>query len=185
MSDDPVTGRQALLDRVVDFLLASGSASLSLRALAGEVGTSHRMLIYHFGGRAGLLEAVVGAVEERQQQALGELGADPTKSAADISWAFWKRLSSPGLAAVERLFFVLYAQLLDAGDLDAAARLSTAWHRPAADLMVARGVPRARARVLTRLGLATYRGLLLDLAATGDRRAVDAAARAYIEAVFG
>jgi hypothetical protein len=40
---------------------------------------------------------------------------------------------------------------------------------------------RERARAGARLGVAVTRGLLLDLLATGDRAAVDAAMEAYIE----
>lgn len=177
-------GRQGLLDRVVDHMLATGTAAPSLRALAGEIGTSHRMLIYHFGGYDGLIAAVVGEVEARQQEALAALGAMPQLSLAELSWAFWKRLSAPGLATVERLFFVLDARLLEAGRTEEATRLSTGWHEQAATLLVARGVSRGRARRLARLGTAVTRGLLLDLLATGDRRAVDAAARTYIDAMF-
>lgn len=159
--------------------------TLSLRALAQEVGTSHRMLRYHFGGQAGLVRAVVEEVESRQRAALATLAAEPGRSAADLSWAFWRRLSSPELAPVERLFFLLYARLIDEGDLAAATQMSTAWHEQVAELLTARGIEPGEARTLTRLGQATYRGLLLDLLSTGDRRAVDEAARAYIAAVFG
>jgi AcrR family transcriptional regulator len=49
--------------------LDTGIADLSLRQLAAAIGTSHRMLLYHFGSREGLLAAVTRAVEEQQQPA--------------------------------------------------------------------------------------------------------------------
>ncbi|MDT7648160.1 MAG: hypothetical protein QOC75_5160, partial [Pseudonocardiales bacterium] len=36
-----------------------GISDLSLRQLADALGTSHRMLIYHFGSKEGLLTEVV------------------------------------------------------------------------------------------------------------------------------
>lgn len=183
-TDQAGAGRQGLLHRVVEHMLATGTATSSLRALAAEIGSSHRMLIYHFGGQEGLMLAVVDEVEIRQRAALTELGQNDHRSTADLSLAFWRRLSSPKLRAVERLFFQLYIHLLESGDNDAAARLSTAWHEPVTDLLVGRGFTRAEARRLTRLGIAVYRGLLLDLLATGDKRAVDAAMRTYVSAVF-
>jgi hypothetical protein len=42
------------------------------------------------------------------------------------------------------------------------------------------GVPRELARTHARLGVAVTRGLLLDLVATGDVAAVDAAMEAFI-----
>ncbi|MEP6851100.1 MAG: TetR/AcrR family transcriptional regulator [bacterium] len=177
--------RQELLDRVVAHLLATGTATISLRTLAAEVGSSHRMLIYHFGGQDGLLHAVVEDVESRQRAALADLAVERDFSAAELSLRFWRRLSAPKMRAVERLLFQLQAQLAATGDVAAASRLTTAWLVPVTDLLVAHGYPRAEARRLTRLGLAVYRGLLLDLVTTGDQRAVNEAMRTYVAAVFG
>jgi hypothetical protein len=41
--------REVLLGKIVDVLLAEGIAGFSLRPLAKTVGTSTRLLIYHFG----------------------------------------------------------------------------------------------------------------------------------------
>ena len=179
------TGRQALLNRIVEHMLRTGSATTSLRALAAEIGTSHRMLIYHFGGQEGLVEAVVHEVEARQRAEVEALGAATGSSLAELSFAYWQRLSSPKLRAVEQLFFQLYSRLLDLGRAETAAQLTEAWIEPVAAGFVERGYTPARARAVTRLGVAVYRGLLLDLLATGDKRAVDAAARAYVTAMFG
>lgn len=121
------SGRQGLLDRVVDHMLETGTATDSLRALAAEIGSSHRMLIYHFGNLHGLVQAVVGEVEVRQRAALADLAEMPETSAAAISHAFWKRLASRNMRPVERLFFQLHARLLELGDEETASRLLTEW----------------------------------------------------------
>jgi hypothetical protein len=54
---------------------------------------------------------------------------------------------------------------------------------PRTRIAVARGRPEAEARAEARLGVAITRGLLLDLLATGDREAVDAAMERYIAAL--
>lgn len=156
-----------MLDRVVDRWITTGTATSSLRSLAAEIGSSHRMLIYHFGGQEGLVEAVVGEVELRQQIALADLATSADGSLTEQSWAFWKRLSSPNLKPLERLFFLLYARLLETSDLNAATQLSSGWLDQSTALLVARGVERRQARRISRVGLAVYRGLLLDLLATG------------------
>jgi AcrR family transcriptional regulator len=51
--------RDALLAACTDHVLAEGLIGLSLRPLAKAVGTSDRMLIYHFGSRDGLVAAIV------------------------------------------------------------------------------------------------------------------------------
>jgi AcrR family transcriptional regulator len=67
--------REHLLASAVRHALDAGIADLSLRQIAAAIGTSHRMLIYHFGSREGLLVAVTQAVEDQQRAALLESGA--------------------------------------------------------------------------------------------------------------
>ena len=59
--------RSELLDRIVDEVAQHGIGDRSLRDLAAAVGSSHRMLLYHFGSRAGLVAAIVVEVEARQR----------------------------------------------------------------------------------------------------------------------
>src|SRR5262249_6456846 len=68
--------RDRLLAAAVRHAMDSGIADLSLRQLAAAIGTSHRMLLYHFGSREGLLIAVTRAVEEQHRTAL--LASAPT-----------------------------------------------------------------------------------------------------------
>ena len=55
------------------------------------------------------------------------------------------------------------------------------WLEPAAEINVALGLPPDLARAHARLGIAVTRGLLLDLLATRDVAAVDAAMDAFID----
>ena len=98
--------RDDLLRRVVKAAAEGGLARRSLRDLAAQVGTSHRMLIHHFGSREGLLTAVVEAVERDQNERLGELPDD----AAEAIRVSWRRTSVPSLWPIERLFFECYAR---------------------------------------------------------------------------
>ena len=100
--------RERLLAAAVSHALDTGIADLSLRQLAAAIGTSHRMLLYHFGSREGLLAAVTQAVEEQQRAALLASGTTTAHHARQ----FWQRLSDPSLWPQERLFFELYAYAL-------------------------------------------------------------------------
>jgi AcrR family transcriptional regulator len=156
---------------------------LSLRELAAAIGTSHRMLIYHFGSREGLLAAVVQAVEAAQRGLLAELAADPSRSEADIARAMWVHLADPSLWPSERLFFDIYVQALlqrpgTEGFLD---DIVDAWVEPAVELARSRGRDPDDARANARLGVAVVRGLLLDLLATRNRAAVDTAFERFVE----
>jgi AcrR family transcriptional regulator len=169
--------RDRLLAATVEHVAAHGLGELSLRGVAEAIGTSHRMLIYHFGSKEGLLSAVVRSVEADQRAALAALlpaaGEDPSAAA----WRFWQRLTEPELAPLERLFFEMVGQALRGrpGTEELLANLVDPWIAPLAELAVAAGADPATARADARLATAVTRGLLLDLLATGDRLGVDAA----------
>jgi len=169
--------RERLLAAAIDYAAEHGLADLSLRALAAALGTSHRMLIFHFGSKEGLLVELVCAVEAQQRALLEQLWADPEQGLLDQLRACWQHLTSPALWPYERLFFEVYAQGLQ-GKQPATRLLEDAidpWLTPVADLLASQGVPPDEARAEARLAIAVTRGLLLDLLATGDRAAVDAA----------
>jgi AcrR family transcriptional regulator len=179
MSSQPPAGsgpRARLLDAVIADAGEHGLADTSLRGLAERIGTSHRMLIHHFGSKDELLVAVVREVERRQREALADLAAT-TDDRDELGRRFWERLADPALAPFERLFFEVYAQaLLGRPWADAFLDGIVAdWIEPVAAMLGADGLDDATARARARLGVAVSRGLLLDLLATGDRAGVDAA----------
>jgi AcrR family transcriptional regulator len=176
------TARERLLSAVIAHVQQSGISDLSLRDLAAAIGTSHRMLIYHFGSREGVLVAVVRAVEDAQRAFLAELARDASLSAGDATRAMWRRLADPQLWPNERLFFELYGQALQGrpGTTGLLDDIVSAWVGPAAEYAVQRGRSPEHAHAEARLGVAVIRGLLLDLLASGDRPAVDAALERYI-----
>jgi AcrR family transcriptional regulator len=178
-----VNARDRLLAAVIDHIATRGISDLSLRELAAAIGSSHRMLIHHFGGREGLLVAVVQAVEQAQRDSLADVIPDPAASPAEAMRAWWRHISAPSLWPNERLFFELYGQALQGrpGTTELLDGIVDAWLEPAATMLTALGFPDGTATA--RLGIAVTRGLLLDLLATGDREAVDAAMEAHIAAL--
>ncbi|HET9949759.1 MAG TPA: TetR/AcrR family transcriptional regulator [Longimicrobiales bacterium] len=177
--------RRRLLSAVVEHALGHGISDLSLRELAAAVGTSHRMLLYHFGSKAELLVAVARAVAERQRQCLAELTTDPARPPGETLRRLWARLSDPRLDGAHRLFFELYGQALQGrpGAVRLLDDVIDAWITPFAEYERRRGLPAAEAREQARLGLAVMRGLLLDLLTTGDRAGVDRALERFVEQV--
>jgi AcrR family transcriptional regulator len=173
--------KATLLASAIAHLAEHGLGGATLRSIASAIGTSHRMLIYHFGSRDGLLLAIVRRVEEEQRAAMAQLAADAGASTADLSRRMWERVADPRLHPHERLFFELYGRALQ-GDPGAVPMLTwvvPAWIEQLTALLVDRGIPADEARATARLGLATVRGLLLDLLATGDRAGADAAVELF------
>ena len=165
---------------MIDHIATRGVSDLSLRELAAAVGTSHRMLIHHFGGREGLLVEVVREVEQRQREALADVVPDPTWPLATKMRAWWRHISDPKLWPNERLFFELYGQALQGrpGTTPLLDGIVDAWLEPGAEILAAHGI--ADPHPHARLGIAVTRGLLLDLLATHDKEGVDAAMEAHI-----
>lgn len=168
--------RQQLLNALVEEFADGGIGDRSLRDVAAAVGTSHRMLLHHFASRDDMLLAIVEEVERRQMTMLSDLPAEP----ADAIAAMWSNLCRPELRPFERLFFECYARgaqgeqpfvRMVPGAVDAwlaeADRATSGTANPA----------------LTRLGLATIRGLLLDLVATNDDDGVSSAAQAFVDLI--
>jgi AcrR family transcriptional regulator len=172
------TGRDALLLRAIGHFATHGVGDTSLRSLAEAIGTSHRMLIYHFGSREGLLAAVVEAVERGARETLlrmvEEAADDPDP--LDAGLRYWRLVTDDALV-YGPLFFELssHAMLGLPHAAELRSSLVTTWLDALTRMWRARGVPARTARTQARLDLAVARGLLHDLLLTGDRRAVDAA----------
>lgn len=174
--------RQRLLDSALNHVARSGITDLSLRHLAAELGTSHRMLSHHFGSKEGLWVAIVREVERQQLATIAEVAPDPGASFEETMRVWWRHISDPSLWPKERLFFEVYAHALHgrAPAVELLDGIVDSWVDPAAGLAIAMGVPADRARAVARLGVAVTRGLLLDLLATNEREAVDEAMEQWI-----
>lgn len=168
--------RRELLDALVAEFAGAGIGDRSLREVAEAVGTSHRMLLHHFGSRSELLLAIVEEVERRQMTLLPDLPDEPAESIA----AMWADVRRPELRPFERLFFECYARGAQ-GEEPYARMVPAAVDAWLAEVDALTGGTIEPA--LPRLGLAVIRGLLLDLVATDDDAGVDAAARAFIDLV--
>jgi AcrR family transcriptional regulator len=177
------TPRQRLLDASIDYVATNGLSDVSLRTLAAALGTSHRMLIFHFGSKEGLWVEIIRTVEERQRRLLGEILPDPDQPVREAMRAWWKHISDPALWPNERLFFEIYGQALQgrAHTVELLDGIVEDWLGPATEINLALGIPRDLARAHARVGVAVTRGLLLDLLATRDVAGVDAAMDAFID----
>jgi AcrR family transcriptional regulator len=175
--------RQRLLDGAIDYVAQHGLADVSLRSLAAALGTSHRMLIHHFGSKERLWVEIVRTVEARQRDLLAQILPDPNQPVGEAMWVWWKHISDPALWPNERLFFEIYGQALQGRrhTTELLEGIVEDWLEPATEINVSLGVPPELARAHARLGVAITRGLLLDLLATRDIAAVDAAMEAFID----
>jgi AcrR family transcriptional regulator len=160
--------RERLLDGGTRFLLDNGLPAPSLTPIAAALGTSPRMLIYHFGTKDKLVrEALVEA--RRRQRALFDaaLTHRPGVPYADTLAAAWSTLAGPEGQSYVRLFSAVHA-LPDGespwGDFPVMATHD--WLPILEAGLRADGYPDPPA--LATLALAVARGLFLDRRSTGE-----------------
>ena len=172
--------RAELLDALVDYAVEQGFSEVTWRPVAAGLGVSPTTLVHHFGTREKMLVAILGRLRERilaaTRATLGE-----RQDLATAARAAWTRTSDPRQAAEFRLFFAVYGSALQAPH-----RFAEFLDHVVADwmsvLIDAQGshIDPAIARRTATLVIATIRGLLLDLLATGDRERIEGAADAFL-----
>ncbi|TCK27386.1 TetR/AcrR family transcriptional regulator [Pseudonocardia endophytica] len=177
--------REELLNAVIEHAADHGIADRSLRTIADAIGTSHRMLIYHFGSREGLLAAVVAAVEAGQREVLAELDRSGHDDPHEVGMHFWSLVTGPAMR-YGPLFFELATHAMQRRPHAESMRAEMVepWLEPLTRLMVRGGDDPRRARIHARLALATSRGLLHDALVTGDLDAANEAMAEFTDAML-
>ena len=169
--------RQRLVDAALEHFSAHGIGDASLREIAAGIGTSHRMIIYHFGSRAELLTAVVAELDRREQQLLLDMMADTETDGRVLAWRFWTHVADVG-DRYGPLFYELASRAMRSADPNDALRRPNVemWTTALQKMWERDGRFSGReAAAHARLNLGVARGLLHDLLLTRDRAGVDAA----------
>jgi AcrR family transcriptional regulator len=158
--------RQELIEQALKCFLEHGVAGLSLRPMAARVGTSARLLIYHFGSKEGLITAVMDEARARMQESFAQLLADRGGAAEGLMLSFWAWVTHPNNIKCIRL--LLEVQILALQDPVRYARYlkgtSSSWLKLIEASLPASGENRA----LATLCVAVIDGLLLEYLSTGD-----------------
>src|SRR5690606_10937013 len=174
--------REVLLDKVVAWFMQHGVLDTSMRTLAAGVGTSNRMLNYHFGSREQLLTAVIERVCEAERQAL-ERFVDEASDPMEAGARYWSHIADTA-EVFAPLFYELSSHAMYRKPYAETLRtvLTDAWLSGFTQAFERITTPDRAAR-LARLCLAMGRGVLFDMALTGDRAAAGAAIKAFTELV--
>ena len=168
--------RQQLLEQATDHALRHGLIGLSLRPLAAALGTSDRMLLYHFGTRDELVTAVIEEANRRSVHTVERL--PPAASVASGAWALWQAYQQQPLRACEQLYLQAAASGLLGQEpyRSGVRRANEAWTRALSGWLLRCGADPARLGRVVALVDATLLGLHLGLA-TEDPDSLDQAAR--------
>ncbi|UDY22864.1 TetR/AcrR family transcriptional regulator [Nocardioides sp. Kera G14] len=159
--------RDELLDQVTDHVLAHGLIGLTLRPLAAAIGTSDRMLIYHFGSRDQLVTDVVTRSCERARAMIDGLPvADGVGAAVNRLWLAYQR--EPLFGCLHVYVQAAATGLIGEEPYRAAVRASNEiWVETLRAYLVRSGAQEDRAPRIVRMVDSALYGFLLDL--TTDR----------------
>ncbi len=164
--------RNELMDACLAYFLAHGVANLSLRPLGEAVGSSARLLIYHFGSKEGLITAVMEEIQARVQASFS-VAADKAASDAGPMAVFWAWTTHPDNLPYARLLYEIQVLALRNPEAYGAylEGSSSGWMA----LILASMPPSPEALSKATLCAALIDGLLLEFLATGDLRRTTAA----------
>jgi len=171
--------RDELLERAYRYALEHGVADLSLRPLAAAVSSSPRVLLFLFGSKAGLVQALLARARQEELVLLDRAraaGAGPERDLIAVASEVWRWLAADEHQALLKLWVEGYARsLIEPEGLWAGFAAATV-----ADWLEVLGDGCSTAAEST-LILAILRGGLLDLLATGDRERTTAAVEQGLE----
>jgi AcrR family transcriptional regulator len=173
-----------LLERAYAYVLQHGLTSLSLRPLAQAIGSSPRVLLFLFGSKEGLVQALLARARAAELEILNQV--PPSGSPQDFAGVVrgvWQWLADKQHRPMLALWLETYAQSLvepNGPCADFARKTVDDW----LELLAARQpapLRRSRAGITERaLALAVLRGALLDLLATGDEERTTAIVEAHL-----
>lgn len=161
--------REQLAEEATDYVLEHGLLGLSLRPLAAALGTSDRMLLYHFTDKDDLVATILRTSSDRSVVSIRELR--PSRDAHRAVLDLWRTVNSPALARCQRL----YVEAAALGVLgtephrSVVAEANALWLRAVADHLHASGIPSGDAMRAATLVDATFMGLQLDQQVDGGR----------------
>jgi len=174
--------RDQIVAAATDFVLEHGLIGLSLRPLAAALGTSDRMLLYHFTSKDDLVAAVLRESNDRSIAQIHALAA--RGSVREEVLALWSAMNEPDLDRCQRVYVEAAALgLLGQEPYASVVReANAAWARALADRLSEAGALRTRVDRAVMLMDAAFMGFQLDLPVE-SRPAVEAAVRDLAEAV--
>jgi AcrR family transcriptional regulator len=181
------SGRRAeLTEAALGYVLDNGLIGLSLRPLAAALGTSDRMLVYHFGGKDSLVADVVQLASERLVESLEEPRA-PLHTPGDLVRHAWQVLGSSAATGAMRLYLELCVlSVRDPGRWTGAQqRIREPWATMLGRALTEVDVRAEAVPALADLVLDTVDGLLLDRMTGPDPARADAALDAFANLLDG
>ncbi|EWT00071.1 TetR family transcriptional regulator [Intrasporangium oryzae NRRL B-24470] len=155
--------RDTLAGAATDYVLEHGLIDLSLRPLAAAIGTSDRMLLYHFADKDDLVATVLRTSTDRSVAEIRALPRSPDVRTAVLD--LWAASTTGQLDRCQRLYVEAAALGLFGREPHASVvrEANVRWVEALVDHIVDAGTSRANAERAVALLDATFMGMQLDL----------------------
>lgn len=174
--------KATIIQKAATYVLEHGLADESIRTIAQGIGTSHRMINYHFGGSEGFWEALINEIRRIELEKSRKYFASQQALLSHGISRAWAYFSTPEYQKIFRIIFEIYVKVLRApGEHEAFVRsfvdewlsLLAASFAQHYQLSADEAMPYARLR------LACIRGLMLDLLLTRQAEGIAQAAQLF------
>lgn len=180
--------REELERRAIEYLLEHGVGDWTLRSLAQALGVSTYALVYHFGSKEELLEALLAGVEARVSAMVDRwLAEGAAASGGDIVRRYWAWFSSePSVRRHTQLRIEIWSLALRHPDrFPGLVRRADPSGQVAfvTETMERGGLERTAASQAATLVVAALLGLQIDLLGSNDSGRVGAAAELLARAI--
>jgi AcrR family transcriptional regulator len=168
-----------LLDAALKYLMEHGVANASLRPMAAELGTSPRILMFHFRSKEGLLQDVFEELHSRLQASFKAMvSSDSDSFRVPPLRRFWQWATSKENFPYFRLLYE--AQIVALQNPREYGRYlrkaSSDWQALAIDDMS----PSLKSKAMASLCIAVFDGLMLELMSCRDLRRLTEAMDLFI-----
>lgn len=168
--------KEELLERCLAAAIEVGALNSSINAIAKKIGTSGRMLVYHFGSKQELERQLIGLLETRLRERLWSfqgVSIEEAECPEDPLLDMWSHLTSPEMHGLLKLTMELNQRAIQ-GDSETQGFLeqeSQKWIESLFDLT------NNRTAALTLFHL--FQGAILDFLTTGNAQRGQQTIRAF------
>jgi AcrR family transcriptional regulator len=171
--------KAALLEKCLEMAIEAGALDASMNIIAKRIGTSGRMLIYHFGSKQELEREIIALLEVRLREQLNSLQSTALASQASLTEALltmWQQCTAPDMLGLLKLTMTLNQRAIQ-GDRATQQFLeheTQQW----IDTLTALTQNEATARSLFHL----FQGAMLDYLTTGNTERGQQSIAAFVKA---
>jgi len=159
--------KETLIIKAIDYILAKGLRDFSLRSISAEMGTSHRVLSYHFGSKEEFIQEVMNSVFQSWLQIISDIDIEHCSSSSEALLLLWDRISHPDVFIYSRIGFEMIAWK---GRMKTRKELmpESFWSEPLERVSRLSSLDPSRTEADVRVMRVVVRGLISQLAATDN-----------------